>query len=78
MLENCLVEWNDWTTIGGCIPGQFTGSSTLCLDGKSDNVQVRRLTMRKNGRSAGLRPVRAANSNINANCFLNFLVKVQR
>jgi hypothetical protein len=58
VLENCLAEWNDWSTVGGCIPGQYTGSSTLCLGGggKLNGAEIRRLTMRKNGRSAGLRP----------------------
>ena len=44
------------TTIGGCAPGVYTGSSTMCLHDSSDNATVTRLTMRKNGRSAGLRP----------------------
>jgi hypothetical protein len=34
VLENCLAEWNDWSTVGGCIPGQYTGSSTLCIGGE--------------------------------------------
>ena len=56
VLDNCLANWNDWSTVGGCVPGEYTGSSTLCIDGSSNGAVVRRLTMRYNGRSAGLRP----------------------
>lgn len=55
-LNNCVVEWNDWTTVGGCKPGWYSGSSTLCIDGQTQGARISRLTMQSNGRSAGLRP----------------------